>query len=99
LSEKLLAKAKRHEFKDLLLGKLSTLKEDNKFDEVSVIEKKMVRTIKLNEIANTGLIFSIDVKAGYGKISFNIVKGFKSKELGRSSRTIMNLYLSLLWSS
>jgi hypothetical protein len=40
----------------------------------------MTRTIKLNEIAYTDLILSIDVKASYGKIALNIVKGCKSKD-------------------
>jgi hypothetical protein len=56
-SEKFLAKAKRYGFKDLLLGKLSISKEDESFDELSDIEKKMSRIIKLNEVANTALIF------------------------------------------
>jgi hypothetical protein len=40
----------------------------------------MSRTIRLNEIAYTELIFSIDVKASYGKFAFNTVKGCKSKD-------------------
>jgi hypothetical protein len=40
----------------------------------------MVRTIELHEIACTELILSIDVKASYGKIAFNIDKEFKSKD-------------------
>jgi hypothetical protein len=40
----------------------------------------MVRTIKLNEIAYTELILSIDIKAGYVKIAFNIAKVFKIKD-------------------
>jgi hypothetical protein len=60
-NEILFAKAKRYIFKDLLLGKLSTSKADDKFDEVSDIGKKMVRIIKLNEIVYTELILSINV--------------------------------------
>jgi hypothetical protein len=40
----------------------------------------MARNIKLNEIAYTELILSIDVKASYGKITFNIVNGCKRKD-------------------
>jgi hypothetical protein len=40
----------------------------------------MTRTIKLNEIACTELILSIDVKASYSEIAFNIVKGCKRKD-------------------
>jgi len=74
-SEKFLAKAKRCGFKDLLLGKLSIPKEDESFDELSDIGKKMSRVIKINEVAYTELILSIDVKASSGKIAFNLVKG------------------------
>jgi hypothetical protein len=40
----------------------------------------MTRTIKLNEIAYTELILSIDVKASYGKIAFNIFIDCKKKD-------------------
>jgi hypothetical protein len=43
-SEMFLEKAKRYGFKSSLLEKLSILKEDDKFDEVSIIGKKMTRT-------------------------------------------------------
>lgn len=79
-SEKFLAKAKRYGFKDLLLGKLSIPKVDDVFDEISEEGKKMTKVIELNEIAYTELILSIDVKASYGKIAFNIVKGCKTKD-------------------
>jgi hypothetical protein len=77
--EKFLAKTKRCGFKDLFLGKLYIPKEDDKFDEVSDIGKKMARIFGLNEITYTELILSVDIKASYGKISFNIVKGCKNK--------------------
>jgi hypothetical protein len=48
---KIFAKENRFIFKDLLLGKLFIPKTNDKFDEFSDIGKKMVRTIKLNEIA------------------------------------------------
>ena len=79
-SEKFLAKAKRYGFKDILLGKLSISKVDDVFDEISEEGKKMTKVIELNEIAYTELILSIDVKASYGKIAFNIVKGCKTKD-------------------
>jgi hypothetical protein len=40
----------------------------------------MAWTIKLNEIAYTELILSVDVEASYGKVAFNISKGCKSKD-------------------
>jgi hypothetical protein len=52
-------------------------KADYKFDEISDIGKNTVGTIKLNEIAYTKLILSIDVKTSYGKIAFIIAKGYK----------------------
>jgi hypothetical protein len=75
LSEKFLVKAKWFGFKDLLLGKFSTSKEDESLDEVSEIEKKMSRIIDLNEITYTELILSIRVKVINGKIAFNLVRG------------------------
>jgi hypothetical protein len=64
-----------------LLGKLSIHKADEKIDEVLDIGKKMARTIELNEISDTELIISIDVKASYGKIAFIIVIECKRKDL------------------
>jgi hypothetical protein len=40
-SEKVLSKAKRYGFKDVLVGKMSIPKEDEEFDEVSDLGKKM----------------------------------------------------------
>jgi hypothetical protein len=40
-SEKILSKAKRYGFKDVLVGKMSIPKEDEEFDEVSDLGKKM----------------------------------------------------------
>ena len=90
-----------------MVGKLSIPKADEEFDEVSDLEKKMSRSIELNEIAYTELILSIDVKTSSGKIAFGIVKDVKVKiiqtvmqqVLGRSSRTSLNLCLPLLWLS
>jgi hypothetical protein len=76
-SEKFLAKAKRCGFKDLLLGKLLIPKEDESFDELSHMGKKMSRIIKLNEVAYNEIILLIDVKESSGKIAFNLVKGCK----------------------
>jgi hypothetical protein len=40
-SEKVLSKAKRYGFKDVLIGKMSIPKEDEEFDEVLDLGKKM----------------------------------------------------------
>jgi hypothetical protein len=72
---KIFLQRQKYGFKDILLGKLSIPKADDKFDEVSDIGKTVTRIIKLNHIAYTELILSIDFKASYGKITFNIVKG------------------------
>jgi hypothetical protein len=55
-------------------------KADDEFDEVSDIGKKIMRTIKFIEIIYTELILSIDSKASYGKIVFNILKVYKIKD-------------------
>jgi hypothetical protein len=104
-NEKLLAKAKRYGFKDLLLGKLSIPKADDKIDQVSYIGKKMAKTIELNEIAYTEhsssplmlklvmlrlrSILSKDVRARIILMGMHLL-------IGRSSRTSMNLYPPLL---
>jgi hypothetical protein len=80
-------------------------KADEDFDEISDKEKKMVKIIELNEIAFTELILSTDVKAGNGKIAFNFVKGYKTKDYpnGKAAsaweklKINMNQFLSLLW--
>ena len=59
---------------------MSIPKADEVFDEVSDIGKKMSNITKLNEIADTEPIVSIDVKSMNGKIGFNIIKGYKSKD-------------------
>jgi hypothetical protein len=79
-SERLLAKAKRCGFKDLLLGKLPIPKVDEEIDETSEIGKKNSIIIKLNEIAYTELILLIDVKASSGKVDFNFIRGCKTKD-------------------
>jgi hypothetical protein len=79
-SKRFLAKAKRCGSKDLLLGKLSIPKVDEEIDETSDIGEKKSIIIKLNEIAYTELILSIDVKASSGKVAFNIIRGYKTKD-------------------
>jgi hypothetical protein len=44
------------------------------------ISKKIEKIIELNEVTYKELILHIDVEAYSGKITFNIVKGNKSKE-------------------
>jgi hypothetical protein len=78
--ERFLAKAKHFGFKDLLLGKLSIPKVDEEIDETSYIGKKKSIIIKLNEMAYTELILSIDVKASSDKVAFNIIRGCKTKD-------------------
>jgi gag-polypeptide of LTR copia-type len=66
--------------KDLLLGKLSIPRSDEEFDVTSEIGNEKSRIIKLNEIAFTELILSIDVKTSSSKTAFNLVKGCKTKD-------------------
>jgi hypothetical protein len=79
-NETFLAKAKRCDFKDLLLGKFPIPKVDEEIDETSDIGKKKSIMIKLNEISGTELSLSLDVKASNGKIAFNIIRGWKIKD-------------------
>jgi hypothetical protein len=75
-----LAKTKRYGLKDVLIGKLSIPKADEEFDEDSITGKKMKNAIKVKKIAYTALLLSIDVKTSFGKVAFNIVRGYKSKD-------------------
>jgi hypothetical protein len=74
LDEKLLTKAKRYGFKDVLIGKLSILKADEEFDKDLDMGKKMLNTIDLNKVAYTEPLVSIDVNTSNGKNAFNIVE-------------------------
>jgi hypothetical protein len=60
-SKRSLAKAKRCDFKELLLEKFSIPKVNEEIDETSDIGKKKSIIIELNEIGNTELILLIDV--------------------------------------
>jgi hypothetical protein len=53
---------------------------DENIDETSDIGKKKSITIELNEIAYTEFILLIDVKASSGKVAFNIIRKFKTKD-------------------
>jgi hypothetical protein len=87
-SEKLLAKAKRYGFKDLLQGNLSIPKFDESFGDDSDEGKKMIKNAEINEVAFIELILSIDTKSSEGKVAFNLVKGCKSKEYPDSNAAI-----------
>jgi hypothetical protein len=78
-NERFLAKSRRFGFKDFLLEKLSILTVNEAIDEGTEAGKKKSMTIKLNEIAYTELIVSIDVKTSRVKVNFNTIKGCKSK--------------------
>ena len=79
-SERFLAKSKRFGFKELLLGKLSIPTADEEIDLESESGKKKSVIIKLNEIAYSELILSVDIKTSSGKVAFNFIKGCKSKD-------------------
>jgi hypothetical protein len=64
----------------LLLEKFSIPTVDERFDEGTESGKKKSTAIEMNEIANTELILSIDVKTSSGKVVFNLIKGCKSKD-------------------
>ena len=82
------AKVKRCGFKDVLLGQLSIPKEDESFDELSNIGKKMSKIIELNEVAYTELILFTDDKKSSNKIAFNLVKGCKSSDYAEDNAAI-----------
>jgi hypothetical protein len=79
-------------------------KADCKLDQASDIEKKMAKIFALNEIANTELVLSIDVKTSNGKILLNIVIGCNCKDFHdrnatgalENSRSSIVLFLPIL---
>jgi hypothetical protein len=79
-SERFLAKAKRHGYKDVLLGKQVIPKSDETFDEKTTEGKKKSKIVELNELAYSELVLSMDVKKATGKVAFQIIKGCKTKE-------------------
>jgi hypothetical protein len=87
-SERFLAKAKRSELNNLLLGKLSIPKLDEEIDETTDNGKKKSMLIVLNEIVYTELILLIDVNTSSGKVAFNIIRGFKTKDYPDSNGAI-----------
>jgi hypothetical protein len=102
-SERFLAKAKCYGFKDSLLGKVSIPKVYEEIDETSDIAKKKSIIMKLNEIAYTELILSIDVKASSVKVAFNIIRGYKTKDYpygnGATAWEILVWISNIQWSN
>jgi hypothetical protein len=73
--EKLLDKARRSGIKDILLGKVTIPKTNEKTDEVN----SQLKISNLNKLTYTELILSIDLRTSIGKVALSIVKGFKDK--------------------
>jgi hypothetical protein len=73
-SEKFLAKAKRYDFKDVLLGKATIPKTDEAFNVESEEGKKMMMAADLSELAYTEVILFLEDKTSSGKVAFNLVK-------------------------
>jgi hypothetical protein len=80
LIEKFLARAKRSELKDVLLGNVLIPKSSGVFDERTNEGKRMLRIHELNEMSFTELVLSIDVSDSSGNIAFGIVKSCKTKD-------------------
>jgi hypothetical protein len=78
--EKLLAKARRYGFKDILLGKVKVPRTDEDYDMGSDEGKKLTIAADMNELAYTELILLIDDKTSSGKVAFNLVEGCKNKD-------------------
>jgi hypothetical protein len=68
-------------FKDLLLGKVKVPRTDEDYDIESEEGKKLTIASDINESAYIELIFSIDDKTRSGKVTFNLVKGCRTKSM------------------
>jgi hypothetical protein len=58
-NEKIMAKAKRYGFKDVLTGKLSIPKADEEFNKDSDMRKKMLNATELNKVAYTEICYPL----------------------------------------
>jgi hypothetical protein len=63
-----------------LLGNFSNPKVGEDIDETTNIGNKNSMIIKLNDISYTELFLPIEVKASSGNVTFNIIRGFNTKD-------------------
>jgi len=70
---KFLARARRKGFQEVLLGKTTIPKDDEKFDLTKPDEKAKSKIREKNELAFEELVLSIDTSSGDGRIAFQSV--------------------------
>jgi hypothetical protein len=87
-SEKILAKARRYGFKDVLLGKVNVPRTNEDYDMESEEGKKLTIAADMNELTYTELILSIDDKTSNGKVAFNLVRGCKNKDYANGNASM-----------
>ena len=76
--EKFLAKATRKAIKTILVDDTIVIPKSDEVLSAEDVEKLAIR--KMNEIAYSELILSIDTTQSGGKVAFSIVKGSKSTD-------------------
>ena len=86
-AEKYLACAKKKGFKDVLMEKAVTSKDDAELEDeandsadVKKNKKKLREMKEMNELAYDDLIMSMDGTKSGGKVAFNIIKNTKTEE-------------------
>lgn len=86
--EKFLARARRKNYKDLLLGKRIIPKEGDTIDITTDVGKKLKQAREDNELAFEDIVLSIDGTNKEGRIAFQIVKGCKSTDFPDGNASI-----------
>jgi len=77
---KFLARARRKGFREILLGKETIPKDNEKFDLTNAKEKAKSKICNKNELAFEELILSIDTSTGDGRVAFQAVCCCKSDD-------------------
>ena len=80
-SEKFLARARRKDYKKVIVGTANVPSDSVTIDSSTAIGKEQKRLRELNELAYEDLILFIDGTTDAGRVAFSIVRGSKSNEL------------------
>ena len=80
-SEKFLARAKRKEYKNILLGRVNVPDDSKTIDTSTDAGKAEAKLRDLNELAYEDLILFINGSTDAGRIAFSIIRNSKTSDL------------------
>jgi hypothetical protein len=87
--ERFLTKSRCKGFKNLLLGRGTTIPVSSTvIDESTDAGKALQKVVDLNNLAYSELILLMDIKQPGGKVAFGVIKGSKSIDYDDGNRTI-----------